>query len=183
LIEMIELSEFEFCAGLAEDERAILASIIEPLDLNPDQYLFRGGEPATACFLVERGLISLEICAPGVGCRRMITVGPGELVGWSPLVADACYTATARAVQPSRLLKIPGDRLRAACEANPLFGYHVMQCVVRVLSARINASRLQLLDLFGPEGGLGALASQALPPTADGEDQSDQGDGASDARN
>lgn len=180
---MIELSGFEFCAGLTEDERAILASIVEPLNLNPDQYLFRSGEAATACFLVERGLVSLEICAPGVGCRRMITVGPGELVGWSPLVADACYTATARVVQPSRLLKIPGDQLRAVCEANPSFGYHVMQCVVRVLSARINASRLQLLDLFGPEGALGAVDLQAPLPTADDQDRLDDGNRPSDARN
>lgn len=146
------LSEFDFCRGLSESSRIRLAELISPVELGEHQIVFRTGDPADNSYLIEEGLVSLEICAPGVGCRRMMTAGRGELIGWSPLVEGARYAATARTVGRCRLLKISGSALREACTADPRFGFEIMRSVVQVLSTRINAARLQILDLFGPEG-------------------------------
>jgi CRP-like cAMP-binding protein len=146
-----ELARLDFCRDLTNDDCAILASLAVPMDLELQQVLFRCGEAADACFLVERGLIALEICAAGIGCRRIGTAGPGELIGWSPFLADSCFSASARAMQDSRVLRIPARKLRAACDHNPEFGYRILKRVVRVLAERINATRMQMLDMFGPE--------------------------------
>jgi len=146
-----ELARLDFCADLTNDDCAILAALAVPMDLELEQILFRCGEEADACYLIERGLIALELCAAGIGCRRVGTVGPGELIGWSPLLADSCFSASARAMQKSRVLRIPARKLREACDRNPEFGYRILKRVVRVLAARINATRMQMLDMFGAE--------------------------------
>jgi len=35
-------------------------------------------------YLVVNGNVSVEICAPGIGCRRIMTVGNGELLAGRP---------------------------------------------------------------------------------------------------
>jgi CRP-like cAMP-binding protein len=39
--------------------------------------------------------------------------------------------------------------LRARCEADPALGYALMQRVAQVMYQRLQASRLQMLDLYG----------------------------------
>jgi CRP/FNR family cyclic AMP-dependent transcriptional regulator len=146
-----DLANLDFCANLTDGDRAILAQILTRQQFGFDQVIFRSGEPADACYLVQSGSVALEVCSAGVGCRRLITAGEGELLGWSPFLKGACFTATARALEPSCLLRIPGEELLLSCERNPAFGYHILRQVIQVLASRINASRLQLLDLFGPE--------------------------------
>ncbi|HMO12533.1 MAG TPA: Crp/Fnr family transcriptional regulator [Pirellulaceae bacterium] len=146
-----DLAHLDFSAELTGNERAILASLITPLNVVENQTLFRCGDPADACYLVQHGLLALEICAAGIGCRRIGTVGPGELIGWSPFLPGSCFSATARVLNAGRVFRIPAEPLRQACDQNPEFGYHILRRVVRVLAARINATRMQMLDLFGPE--------------------------------
>jgi CRP/FNR family cyclic AMP-dependent transcriptional regulator len=82
------------------------------------------------------------------GRLPLMTVGPGDVVGWSPLFASHPMTATAVALEPVRVLTFDGQELRGLCEANHEVGYQVMRQLVRVLSERLLATRLQLLDLF-----------------------------------
>lgn len=146
-----DLKKIEFCADMTDGDRAILANMLIREEFGFDQVVFRSGSPADACYLVEDGLVALEVCSAGVGCRRMMTVGPGELIGWSPFIGDSCFTATARTLETTRLLKLPADKIRDACNRNHAFGFHILRRVVKVLAARINSSRIQMLDLFGPE--------------------------------
>ena len=57
-------------------------------------------------------------------------------------------TATAIALEPVRTLSINGRSLREWCESDHEAGYHVMRQLVLVLSERLLATRLQLLDLY-----------------------------------
>lgn len=113
--------------------------------------IFRQGDPARTVYVVADGTVSLEICAAGVGCRRILTVVKGELLGWSPLLSHDRLTATARAQSPTRLVAIDGGKLLALFEQQPRFGYQFMQRAAVALAQRLNATRLQLLDLYGGE--------------------------------
>lgn len=111
--------------------------------------IFRQGDPAKTVFLLTEGNVSLEICAPGVGCRRILTVAPGELLGWSPALDLDRMTATARALSMTRAIAADGRQLLAICEQHPRFGYEFMKRAALALSRRLNATRLQLLDVYG----------------------------------
>jgi CRP-like cAMP-binding protein len=60
-------------------------------------------------------------------------------------------TATATALEPVRTLAFDGRALKALCEECHEVGYYVMRQIVVVLSERLLATRLQLLDLFVEE--------------------------------
>jgi CRP-like cAMP-binding protein len=67
--------------------------------------------------------VSLEICAPGVGCRRILTVAAGELLGWSPVLGQEYMTASARALTPTKVVAADAREILAICDQNPRFGY------------------------------------------------------------
>ena len=99
----------------------------------------------------SRGASTLELCTAGEGCTRLQTVGPGELLGWSPVLGLSEMTATARVIEPTTLVVVDAKQLVTLCEHNPRFGYEFMRRTALALSQRLSATRLQLLDVFRHE--------------------------------
>ena len=56
----------------------------------------------------------------------------------------------ARTLEPVRALSFDGGRLRQACEQDAAFGYALMRQLLTVVSERLQATRLQLLDVYAP---------------------------------
>jgi CRP-like cAMP-binding protein len=112
--------------------------------------LFREGAPSQDLFLVQSGFFALDMFVPARGRITILTVGPGELLGWSALLGEGAMTATATAVENSQVIGLPGDKLRTLCNVDHEFGYSLMRHLAVALSQRLLATRLQLLDLFAP---------------------------------
>jgi CRP-like cAMP-binding protein len=144
-----ELRELVFFQGLSDAYLQQISAVAERVCYAEGKLLFREGDLALDAHLVLRGNVSLEICAPGVGCRRILTIGRGEIVGWSPLLGQERFTATARTLVATELLKMRGSQLLAMCELDPRFGYEFTQRVAMTLVKRLNATRMQLLDVYG----------------------------------
>lgn len=134
---------------LPKEHLRILAQVAKREEYAEQSVIVREGESAHAIYFVVSGLVSLEISAAGWGSKRIMTIGPGELLGWSAILDPIQWTATARAIQPVSVLHFSGEALRVECHANPQFGYELMRRVAVALSKRLNATRLQLLDVFG----------------------------------
>jgi CRP-like cAMP-binding protein len=78
-------------------------------------------------------------------------VGAGELLGWSSLLGQAPMTATSRALTTSRLIALDASQVLALCRFDPKFGFTFMKRTAEALAKRLNATRLQLLDVFRHE--------------------------------
>ncbi len=144
-----QLRNMPLLRALSDEHLRHLASIAKPQDYPEQCVIVREGEPARAIYFVSAGIVSLEISAAGVGSKRIMTVGAGELLGWSAILDPVQWTATARTLQPTSVLRFEGESLRQLCQADPLFGYELMRRIALALSKRLNATRLQLLDVFG----------------------------------
>jgi CRP-like cAMP-binding protein len=150
--DLIEtLRNIDLLTGFSEEELHQIASIAEEVDFAEGTLIFRENSPAEYLYLIVDGSVSLEICAPSVGCRRIFTVGRGELLGWSPVLENARFTATARAMSDVRTIRMQGQQLLALCESDHSLAYHFMQRAALALSKRLSATRLQLLNVFGNE--------------------------------
>jgi len=110
--------------------------------------LFREGSQNDNLYLVRSGRLALEMNVLGRGAVRILTLGPGEMVGWSSLLNEGKMTASAVAVEDTEVVVAPADKLRALSEANHDFGFHLMRQMAAALSMRLVATRFQLLDLF-----------------------------------
>lgn len=111
--------------------------------------LFREGALHEALYLLQAGRVALEMRVPGRGSVRILSLGPGDVVGWSALLSEGPMTATAVALEPCTVVAIPGAALRSLCDADHAIGYRLMRHMAQALSRRLVATRLQLLDLFG----------------------------------
>jgi CRP-like cAMP-binding protein len=158
------LRGIDLLKGISEEEFLQIESISDEVEFAEGDVIFRENTPAENLYLMIEGNVSLEICAPSVGCRRILSVGKGELLGWSPVLENERYTATARALTPVRAVRMNGRQILTLCENDPRLGYHFMQRAALALSKRLSATRLQLLNVYGTE----------MPPVSVGSENPNQ---------
>lgn len=125
-----------------------LKTIAKVVLLPPGTLLFGEGDHHSDLYFVASGMITLDMVTAQCGKQQILTVGAGDLVAWSAVLGDGLMTASAVASKESRLIAFPANQLLALCEANHDVGYAVMSCVARLISRRLLATRLQLLDVF-----------------------------------
>lgn len=145
------LQKLNFTQGLSKQYRQLLADISVEAEFNAGHVFFREGEAGTVLYLIRRGRVAIEIPVPGRGRISILTVGPGEIFGWSSLFAASGKTAGARAVEDTVTIAIDARKLMRACQKDPKLGFEILLRVVRVVAARLQVTRLQLLDVFAPE--------------------------------
>jgi len=153
MIDVALLGELSFARGLPPRALEALATMAGVETVPQGQVLFREGTLVHDLFLVQTGVFTLDMHVPARGGRvTILTVGPGELLAWSALLGEGSMTATATAVEESRIITLPGEKLRTLCNVDTGFGYSLMRHLAAALSKRVLATRLQLLDQFAPVG-------------------------------
>jgi CRP-like cAMP-binding protein len=111
-------------------------------------FLGREGEPANQFYLLRHGKVALQIHLPDRGALTIETLEAGEVLGWSWLFPPYRWHFDAQALELTRALVFDGQCLRAKCEADHDLGYALMRRFAHVMLQRLQATRLQLLDLY-----------------------------------
>lgn len=135
-------------ADLPGADLDVLAGCGREVVLADGELLGREGAVADAWFVVRSGRVGLEAHVPGAGSIRFLTVGPGELVGWSWMVPPHRWTTDARAVGEVHAVALDGACLRRHCAEDPALGERLALRIAQVVAERLAAARLQLLDLY-----------------------------------
>ena len=156
------LKGLQFFHDIHEKYLEQVASVAVLRDVEEPSLLFRWGDVATHVYFLVSGRVSLDICAAGIGCRRILTIGSGEPLAWSALLQQSRLTATARALTQTQLVVIDASQLLTICQHNPQLGFEIMRRTALALAARLSATRLQLLDVYGNQ------PPQTLGETKDG---------------
>ena len=151
-LESIVLAQ-KFFAGLDPEIGALIAGCARNHRFEPGAYLFHEGEPAREFYLVRHGEVALEITSPGRKMLVLSTMHDGEIVGASWLVPPYRWNADARAQTSVRAIGFDAECLRDKCEEDPRIGYQMLKRFASVMVNRLQATHLQLLDVYGqPEG-------------------------------
>ena len=93
--------------------------------------------------------MALELAVPQHDPLTISTLHDGEMVGWSWLFEPHRWAFDARAVEDTGVVAFDGACLRGKCEADHELGYQLMRRFAAVLVDRLQATRLQLLDVYG----------------------------------
>jgi CRP-like cAMP-binding protein len=145
------LSSSWFGAGLAPETVARLAGIAQIRDVPTGTELTREGMITEAFSIVLAGRVALRTLVPERGMVTVLTVEPGDVIGWSAVVPPHRGTANAVAIEPVRIMELPGERLRALLRSDHALAASVYPRLLQAVSRRLAATRLQLLDLFARE--------------------------------
>jgi CRP/FNR family transcriptional regulator, cyclic AMP receptor protein len=151
MIQTLEriIGEHPFFQGMAEQHLKFIAGCATNARFPEGQLIFREGDEANQFYFVRAGLIGVELVIPPRGFTTVQTVGEGEMLGWSWLLPPYRWHFTGRALEPTRALAFDGKCLRTRCEADHDLGYEVLKRFTYIVNERLDAMRLQLLDLYG----------------------------------
>jgi CRP/FNR family cyclic AMP-dependent transcriptional regulator len=126
-----------------------LTALAREVHFERDQVIFHEGDECPDFFLIVAGRVALEIEAPD-HTLRVQTLSAGDELGWSAVLAGRRKHFQARALLPVDALAFDAAALLDACREDKAFGYALMQRMLGVVSERLQATRLQVLDMYSP---------------------------------
>jgi CRP/FNR family transcriptional regulator, cyclic AMP receptor protein len=143
------IAENPVLAGMPPDHLELIAGCARNVRFDTGDMIMREGAPADRFFFLRSGAAALEITVPGGEALVIETIGPGDALGWSWLFEPHRWQFDARATEPVGAVAFDAVCLRGKCEADPVLGYELMRRFAGVLLRRLQATRLQLLDVYG----------------------------------
>ena len=127
-----------------------LAAMATEVNFEKDQIVFREGEAHNKFYIIVSGRVALEVKVPS-RVFRVQTLQEGDEFGWSSMLAQGRRHFQARALQRVRALAFDGDELQAACGEDPVLGFALLSRLLPLVSRRLEATRLRLLDIYAPD--------------------------------
>ena len=142
------LSQAWFAADMPVDVCQRMAAIGEVKDYPSGTIVVQEGAPCLFLGVVLSGRIALRLALPGAGERTIITVDEGDVFGWSALLPASVATSTAVTLVPTRVLLFEREQLATTLAADCDLAAAVYPRVLLAVARRLEATQLQLLDLY-----------------------------------
>ncbi len=142
------LRSHPFLQDLDEDYLNQIVGCASNVVFHEDQSIFKEGDEAEKFYLIRNGKVALEFNGRDKGRIRILTIGPGQILGWSWIVSPYRWHFDAHAIEEVRAIALDGECLRNKCEQDPNLGYEMLKRFAHILEMRLNATRMQLLDVY-----------------------------------
>jgi len=143
------LTEHPVLRGLEQCHVDLLISCASNVRFDAGQMVFREGGQADHFYLIRQGKVLLEIPMPARGSVGIRTLEKGDILGWAWFVPPYRWRFDARAVDGTLAIAFDAKCLRNKFENNRELGYEMLKRFVPMLAGELDATRLQLLDIFG----------------------------------
>ncbi|WP_175408335.1 Crp/Fnr family transcriptional regulator [Streptomyces sp. TRM64462] len=136
--------------ALPAPHRERLMALAREVAFEPGRRLFDERRPADRFWIIRTGAVTLDAQVPGRRAAEVQMLGHGDLVGLSWLFPPYEWELGAEAMSLVRAYEFDALAVRTACTTEPAFGYALTLWVGQVLSHRLQATRVRLLDLYAP---------------------------------
>ena len=144
-----QLEAHPFVAEFRPEHTARLAAMAKEVRFAPNEVIFREGDDYSVLYLLVEGMVALELEVPD-HLLRVQTLYSGDVFDWSAVLRHAAKHFQARALDRVTALAFEGEDLLASFQSDPEFGMAFMLRLMGVVSERLRATRVQLLDMYSP---------------------------------
>jgi CRP-like cAMP-binding protein len=145
--EALRAHPFGNCIGEEAIDRLAPCAHFERFEAGT--FIFREGEDAHCFYVMTRGIVGLEIHNPAGDVRTIQTIDEDDILGISWLFEPHRWMFDAHVIQDVTAIALPAECVRDACDEEPALGYAIMEQFARVIIERLQATRIQLLDVYG----------------------------------
>lgn len=142
------IAEHPFLRDLDSQYIKLIVGCASNVRFNTGQFLFREDEEANQFYMIRQGKVALQISS----AQRVITVqtlGDGDILGWSWLIPPYRWRFGARALELTRAIALDGKCLRTKSEEDHNLGFELLKRFSEILADRLEATILQLLNIYG----------------------------------
>ena len=143
------VSQHPFVQGMSGEHCAMLADLAHHASFARGDVIFAEGDERHEFFLLLSGRVALEMNLQGKPFR-LHTVEAGDEIGWSAVLMGRGKHFQARALEPVEALAFDGYALLQKCRDDNAFGYKIMHRMLGVVSDRLQAARVQIMDTYSP---------------------------------
>jgi CRP-like cAMP-binding protein len=142
------LADHAFLRGMPAEDVARLAETAAEVSVPAGHRFFEEDGEAGRFWLIRNGHVALDLHVPGR--RRLIveTVGGGDVIGLSWVSPPRRWQFGAEAVEPTAAFELDAAAVRARCDSYPALGYQITRRLMDVAAARLQATRIRMLDLY-----------------------------------
>ena len=136
-------------AELTDEQLAALDPLAHDVELAADEVLFKADEAASHFYVIESGLVTLELQVAAGPAMVVGSVSDGDLLGLSWLFPPYTWKWSARASAPTKALGFEAAGVRDLMDADHELGYRIVKATAAQMKTRLTGVRLQLMDLYG----------------------------------
>jgi CRP-like cAMP-binding protein len=136
--------------GLTNEHLEKFAALAREVAYNAGEMIFEEGAEACCLYILQDGKVKIhtQLTSRPENISIAVLNQPGQIIGWSGLLAEARYTGSATCQVGSCLLEFDGAAFMAILEADPVLGFMIMRRLAYVISSRLrNIQRFVLKTL------------------------------------
>jgi CRP-like cAMP-binding protein len=142
------LRSHPFLSDMDEQHIKQIAGCATNAVFRENEYIFREGDEARKFYLLRTGKAALEVNGREKGKIRILTVGAGQILGWSWIVLPYKWHFDAQVMEDVRAIALDGECLRKKFDDDPKLGYEMLKRFTQILEQRLNVTRMQLIDMY-----------------------------------
>lgn len=143
------LAHHPFFENLEAKYLALVTGCASNVRFEAGEFIYRQDEEANSFYIIREGKVALEVCPPEKNPITVQTISDGEVLGWAWLVPPYHWQFDAQAVELTRAIVLDGKCLRTKCGEDHTLGYELLSRLLPVIGQTMEATRLQLLDIYG----------------------------------
>ncbi|MGE5186252.1 MAG: cyclic nucleotide-binding domain-containing protein [Acidobacteriota bacterium] len=130
--KMMLLRQVPMFAELDAEDLEELAAVVEEKHVDAGTELFREGETGDAVYLIVRGRVRVLVAAGGAE-KTIDDLGPGSCIGEMAVLDASPRSATVRALERTRALRVPAEGFRRVLADRPEMSQVIVVDLVRRL--------------------------------------------------
>ena len=147
-METIEvLRKSDLFRGLNDEQLRILEKMATPCVFEPGTIIHKQGAKLDNVYLIEEGLVAIFLELGPLSEYQLQAASNFEFFGWSAMIEPHISTATAKAIEKTKVLSFNGKKLCDLCLTTPELGCKIGRAVAHVLATRLHSAYNQLLGV------------------------------------
>lgn len=120
---------------LSDETRKKIQGIEHEVTYGPGDFLFRENEAALNFYILNKGRIRLSVGRKPLLAHVASSVG--DIIGWSSLVGNSTYTASAECLASTRVLQIEKQQLDKVLAKDPVSGMNFFKHLAALVGRRL----------------------------------------------
>jgi CRP/FNR family transcriptional regulator len=150
------LSRYPFFSFLKPTQLKKITKIAQEVSYTRSEIIFVEKDPADAFYILLKGSVELFFKVeveyhPELSKElKFRVIYPGESFGISAFIEPHVLSSSARALEPSRVIKIDAAPMLEMCQQDEDLAYALIYQVAKAAMDRLNATRLQLSAAWTP---------------------------------
>jgi len=147
------LTSHPFFTGMPAEAIDALSRRATEQNVEAQHLIFAQDDPARHFYLLLEGEAAIEIPALAGAPLEIQHLGANTVLGWSWAIPPYRWSFNARALTDVRMLSFDGQALLEECEQDPRLGYELVKRFASLMSERLDAARVRIIEEYAPIGG------------------------------